>query len=834
MSGRATIVSGRELVWQASFTSAGSGGVPLSVFLSHSSKDKAFVRRLTADLQQEGITVWLDEVELRPGESLAAIEASIRTAQYVIVVLSQTAAGSSWIEREVQLAEDAGITVLPLILEELPLSWDDGLPERAIADFRVGEYRHNLARLLCAIKDLPPPRFLTAKQAAQAVKAKTPVTGELFGLSQQGVGTLYCMANRQDWRFADASGGRSRLWVAQFFDPRNQTVHPYVVMDGKIHPDPVLYLLDSDPGPVAGSTTVMSTTLNERLEISEDKAKASVAKQRGKLTTITKRYTRFRPIVITRPFIDSDEAVAAAVSSPPARREVEQHEAVLTMATLECDKRLNHALLWKVSFFDVALSEAVLTVGIDARDGAVRYPAVRSEVLNANLLQMSLHEDGKLQLSMANQISLLNSRVWDIAAPGEIPSQRPTAADALRRTSALLAGEASRWQLAFLSNTGVVEPVRTPGMTAYDFLTRIDGTAGQWVVELCSIRSTPVTEGDRSGFEYSFRQVVVSRDKPAELVAPSRPLRLTAGLFASPLPDQLMAGYDAARVLAQRMCAEDFDVFAVALERPSGAPRWLFRFYGDRALVAQIRVSIDGSAILEARDQNASGAAKQAPDNASLIGDQEQAVAKLTELLHRIDLDAIVQHKSDSAKASVDTDEYEGLITHLRESDDGAALLLLAASHTSERRFARALAATDAALQLREIRALQRAHQLLAARRKLEQAAWRGWSDRTRERYLQLRLQQHLHGAERARLLTALGRQSVLGNNARQAEDCLRQLARIDRARLSSGIVRDMALIREEIAESRWWRRARRNWIRSIKNLLRGNRDDDGQANPHI
>ena len=40
------------------------------VFLSHSSKDKQFVRRLTKDLEEAGIEIWLDEKELLVGDEL--------------------------------------------------------------------------------------------------------------------------------------------------------------------------------------------------------------------------------------------------------------------------------------------------------------------------------------------------------------------------------------------------------------------------------------------------------------------------------------------------------------------------------------------------------------------------------------------------------------------------------------------------------------------------------------------------------------------------------------------------------------------------------------------
>jgi hypothetical protein len=44
-----------------------------SVFLSHNSKDKAWVRDLAKRLTQDGVVVWLDEAELNIGDSLGGL-----------------------------------------------------------------------------------------------------------------------------------------------------------------------------------------------------------------------------------------------------------------------------------------------------------------------------------------------------------------------------------------------------------------------------------------------------------------------------------------------------------------------------------------------------------------------------------------------------------------------------------------------------------------------------------------------------------------------------------------------------------------------------------------
>lgn len=91
-----------------------------SVFLSHNHADKPFVRRLAADLDNQGIPYWLDEAEIKVGESLIEkIRDGIDKVDFVAVVLSPNSVASPWVQREVDVAMNQEIMgrrvkVLPL------------------------------------------------------------------------------------------------------------------------------------------------------------------------------------------------------------------------------------------------------------------------------------------------------------------------------------------------------------------------------------------------------------------------------------------------------------------------------------------------------------------------------------------------------------------------------------------------------------------------------------------------------------------------------------------------------------------------------------------------
>jgi hypothetical protein len=123
-----------------------------SVFLSHSHADKQFARQLAEDLQGAGARVWIDEAEIRLGDSLIKkISAAIDEVDYLAVVLSPASVESEWVRREVEIAlneEIAGqaVKVLPLLLStcEIPAF----LRGRLYADFTGPDSYPNAVNLI--------------------------------------------------------------------------------------------------------------------------------------------------------------------------------------------------------------------------------------------------------------------------------------------------------------------------------------------------------------------------------------------------------------------------------------------------------------------------------------------------------------------------------------------------------------------------------------------------------------------------------------------------------------------------------------------------------------
>ena len=124
-------------------------------FISHSTKDKPFVRKLAADLVNSGVKVWLDEQRILVGDSIPEkIAQGLAESDFFLIVVSQSSSNSLWVKKElsgalVQEIERRKVTVLPIKLDDALVP--DSIKDKAYADFR-GSYDEGLNKLVRSIK----------------------------------------------------------------------------------------------------------------------------------------------------------------------------------------------------------------------------------------------------------------------------------------------------------------------------------------------------------------------------------------------------------------------------------------------------------------------------------------------------------------------------------------------------------------------------------------------------------------------------------------------------------------------------------------------------------
>lgn len=86
------------------------------VFVSYSRSDRDYTARLVDHLQNHGLSVYWDD-DIPVGDRWhPELMSKIRSSAAVVVVMSEAAAGSEHVERELHVAEDAGRPIFPLLL----------------------------------------------------------------------------------------------------------------------------------------------------------------------------------------------------------------------------------------------------------------------------------------------------------------------------------------------------------------------------------------------------------------------------------------------------------------------------------------------------------------------------------------------------------------------------------------------------------------------------------------------------------------------------------------------------------------------------------------------
>ena len=135
-----------------------TNGFAFDVFLSHSSKDKATVRQIAERLRAGGLRVWLDEWEIRPGDSIPTkIEEGLEQSTVLVLCMSANSLGSDWAIVESQTFRfrdplNRKRRFIPVRLDETELR--GSLRQFAYVDWCDGGSDDAYARLMAACK--PP------------------------------------------------------------------------------------------------------------------------------------------------------------------------------------------------------------------------------------------------------------------------------------------------------------------------------------------------------------------------------------------------------------------------------------------------------------------------------------------------------------------------------------------------------------------------------------------------------------------------------------------------------------------------------------------------------
>jgi hypothetical protein len=118
-----------------------------SCFISYSSKDDDFAKRIHADLQSRGVRCWFAPHDLPiGGKILDEIDAAIRLRDKVLLILSEHSIGSDWVEDEVKTAYEEErrrkqTMLFPIRLDDTVMETKEAWAAKLRADRNIGDFR---------------------------------------------------------------------------------------------------------------------------------------------------------------------------------------------------------------------------------------------------------------------------------------------------------------------------------------------------------------------------------------------------------------------------------------------------------------------------------------------------------------------------------------------------------------------------------------------------------------------------------------------------------------------------------------------------------------------
>jgi hypothetical protein len=146
------------------------------VFLSHSSRDRAEVRDIAERLRADGVRVWFDEWEIRPGDSIPAkIEEGLECSRLLLLCMSATAFGSDWAQLEAGTFRfrdplNKERRFIPLRLDDMPVK--GSLAQFLYVDWREGKREHEYPKLREACRQLAPLKARKAEAVCEKIAEK--------------------------------------------------------------------------------------------------------------------------------------------------------------------------------------------------------------------------------------------------------------------------------------------------------------------------------------------------------------------------------------------------------------------------------------------------------------------------------------------------------------------------------------------------------------------------------------------------------------------------------------------------------------------------------------
>jgi hypothetical protein len=134
------------------------------LFISYSRENRELVERLRQELEQAGLSIWIDKEDLKVGSVNweQVLRDAIEGASSVLVMVSPSSRRSPYVNAEIAVAKSAKKTIYPCFIEGD--SWVDSAPFELIMtqglDLRGAAYQENLPQLILALQAHSPKQSI--------------------------------------------------------------------------------------------------------------------------------------------------------------------------------------------------------------------------------------------------------------------------------------------------------------------------------------------------------------------------------------------------------------------------------------------------------------------------------------------------------------------------------------------------------------------------------------------------------------------------------------------------------------------------------------------------
>ena len=152
-------------------------------FFSYAREDSSLALRIASDLKSAGTNVWLDQLDIRPGQQWdLQVEKALNACDEMLVILSPTSVDSRNVMDEISFALEESKTVIPLLTEDCRIPFR--LRRLQYVDFRLGYDR----AIDSVVKTLAGQHQTDAGVATPTSVIPVPVAAADLNIEQEHIG----------------------------------------------------------------------------------------------------------------------------------------------------------------------------------------------------------------------------------------------------------------------------------------------------------------------------------------------------------------------------------------------------------------------------------------------------------------------------------------------------------------------------------------------------------------------------------------------------------------------------------------------------------------------